>query len=55
MTAYLKKAELHCHIEGAAQPALAQIMAQKYNVDISGIIKDGAYVLVGFLAVPEML
>ncbi len=48
MTAYLKKAELHCHIEGAAQPALALIMAKKYNVDISGIIKDGAYVWANF-------
>ena len=42
------KAELHCHIEGAAQPALALIMAKKYNVDISGIIKDGAYVWANF-------
>jgi adenosine deaminase len=48
VTAYLKKAELHCHIEGAAQPALALIMAKKYNVDISGIIKDGAYVWANF-------
>jgi adenosine deaminase len=48
VTAYLKKAELHCHIEGAAQPALALILAKKYNVDISGIIKDGAYLWADF-------
>ncbi len=36
VTAHLKKAELHCHIEGAAPPALALIQAEKYNVDISG-------------------
>ncbi|WP_275787771.1 adenosine deaminase [Pararhizobium gei] len=44
MTAHLKMAELHCHIEGAASPALALQMARKYNVDVSGIIRDGTYV-----------
>lgn len=48
MTAYLKKAELHCHIEGAAPPALALVQAQKYNVDVNGIIKDGTYVWADF-------
>ncbi len=48
MTAHLKKAELHCHIEGAAPPALALVQAQKYNVDINGIINDGAYVWADF-------
>ena len=48
MTAHLKKAELHCHIEGAAPPALALAQAHKYNVDVSGIIEDGAYVWADF-------
>ena len=48
MTAHLKKAELHCHIEGAAPPALALAQARKYNVDVSGIIEDGAYVWADF-------
>jgi len=48
LTAHLKKAELHCHIEGAASPALALDMARKYNVDVSDIIRDGAYVWTEF-------
>jgi len=32
------KAELHCHIEGAAHPEIVLKQAQKYNVDVSGII-----------------
>jgi len=41
----IPKAELHCHIEGAASPALAMAQARKYGVDISGIIdpKGGYY------------
>ncbi|MGB7287598.1 MAG: adenosine deaminase [Salaquimonas sp.] len=31
----LIKAELHCHIEGAAEPGLVLKQAQKYNVDAS--------------------
>lgn len=38
------KAEIHCHIEGAASPALVQSQAVKYGVDVSGIIQDGAFV-----------
>ncbi len=34
----LIKAELHCHIEGAAHPELVLNQARKYNVDVSGII-----------------
>jgi adenosine deaminase len=37
------KAELHCHIEGAASPALVEKQAAKYGVDVSGIIRDGRY------------
>lgn len=48
MTAHLKKAELHCHIEGAASPKLALEMARKYNVDVSDIIREGAYVWTEF-------
>lgn len=36
--ASLPKAELHCHIEGAAQPALVEQQAAKYGVDVSSII-----------------
>lgn len=44
MTRHLKKAELHCHIEGAASPALVQSQADLYGVDTSAFIHDGAYV-----------
>lgn len=37
-------AELHCHIEGAASPALVIAQAQRYGTDVSAIIRDGAYV-----------
>ncbi len=37
------KAELHCHIEGAAAPELALKQARKYGVDMSAFIIDGAY------------
>lgn len=39
----LLKAELHCHIEGAASPALVENQARKYAVDVSAFIHDGAY------------
>ncbi len=38
------KAELHCHIEGAASPELVVRQAQKYGVDPSPFIRDGAFV-----------
>lgn len=44
MTRHLKKAELHCHVEGAAPPALTLAQAEKYGVETDGFIKDGAYV-----------
>ncbi len=44
MTAHLKKAELHCHIEGAAPPELALRQAQKYGIDTGDIIREKAYV-----------
>lgn len=44
MTATIKKAELHCHIEGAASPALVREQARKYNADVSGFISGDRYV-----------
>ena len=38
------KAELHCHIEGAAAPELVVAQASKYGKDVSGFIKDGSFV-----------
>lgn len=43
MTATVKKAELHCHIEGAASPALVMAQAAKYNADVSSFISNGHY------------
>ncbi|MCF3642925.1 adenosine deaminase [Rhizobium sp. TRM95111] len=44
MTAHIKKAELHCHVEGATPPALALAQARKYGADTSAFIRDGIYV-----------
>ena len=44
LTAYLLKAEIHCHIEGAAPPALAQAQARKYGVETGSFLRGGAYV-----------
>ncbi len=33
----LPKAEIHCHIEGAANPALVVEQARKYDVDVSRV------------------
>ncbi len=38
------KAELHCHIEGAATPELVARQAAKYGTDVSPFIRDGAFV-----------
>jgi adenosine deaminase len=38
------KAELHCHIEGAASPELVIRQAQKYGKDPSPFIQDGSFV-----------
>jgi adenosine deaminase len=37
------KAEIHCHIEGAAPPALAARQAKKYGIDPSTFLNDGSY------------
>lgn len=38
------KAELHCHIEGAAAPELVLRQARAYGADPSPFIRDGAFV-----------
>lgn len=38
------KAEIHCHIEGAADPALVGRLARKYDIDLAGTIRNGRYV-----------
>jgi adenosine deaminase len=38
------KAELHCHIEGAAAPELVIRQAEKYGKDVSPFILDGSFV-----------
>lgn len=38
------KAELHCHIEGAASPELVTRQARKYGKDVSPFIRDGSFV-----------
>ncbi len=38
------KAEIHCHIEGAADPELVTRLARKYNADTSDFIQNGSYV-----------
>ena len=38
------KAELHCHIEGAAAPDLVIRQAAKYGKDVSPYIQDGSFV-----------
>jgi adenosine deaminase len=40
----LLKAELHCHVEGAASVDLVLAQAAKYGADASRFIKDGSFV-----------
>ena len=42
------KAEIHCHIEGAASPELVLRQAAKYGVDMSGFIQEGSFVWADF-------
>jgi len=44
----LLKAELHCHIEGAASPEFVTSQARKYGKDASPYIKDGSFVWTDF-------
>ncbi|TCL72002.1 adenosine deaminase [Rhizobium sp. BK251] len=50
MTSHLKKVELHCHLEGAAPPALTKSQALKYGVDTHDFLRDGIYVWDDFAA-----
>ncbi|MBN8933368.1 MAG: adenosine deaminase, partial [Rhizobium pusense] len=43
MTSHLLKAEIHCHIEGAAPPALVAKQAEKYGIDTSSFLRNGQY------------
>jgi adenosine deaminase len=38
------KAEIHCHIEGAADPELVIRLAGKYDVDLNDVIHEGRYI-----------
>nr|WP_289852115.1 adenosine deaminase [Rhizobium sp. SSA_523] len=38
------KAEIHCHIEGAAPPSLSRRQAEKYGIDVSDVIQGDSYV-----------
>jgi adenosine deaminase len=42
------KAELHCHIEGAAPPDLVIRQAEKYGKDASPFIRDGSFIWTDF-------
>ena len=42
------KAEIHCHIEGAASTSLVASQARKYGVNIDGLIKGDSFVWTDF-------
>jgi adenosine deaminase len=44
LTHHLLKAELHCHLEGAAPPELVMQQAEKYGIDTAAFLQDGRYV-----------
>ncbi|MDF1634288.1 adenosine deaminase [Mycoplana sp. MJR14] len=44
MMRQMKKAEIHCHLEGAVPPALALSQARRYGVETDVFLRDGAYV-----------
>ena len=48
MTKQLKKAELHCHLEGAAPPALTLDQARKYGVDPASFMDGDRYAWTDF-------
>jgi adenosine deaminase len=48
LTQKLLKAEIHCHLEGAAPPTLVEKQAQKYGIDSSVFLRDGNYVWTDF-------
>ncbi|MGI9401204.1 MAG: adenosine deaminase [Rhizobiaceae bacterium] len=50
----IPKAEIHCHIEGAASPDLAALQARKYGVDISKVINGDSYKWQDFISFLEV-
>lgn len=48
MTTHLIKAEVHCHIEGAAPPVLALAQAGKYGVDPASFMDGDTYAWTDF-------
>ncbi|TDH37917.1 adenosine deaminase [Pseudohoeflea suaedae] len=44
MTRAVPKAEIHCHVEGAASPDLVRRQAEKYGVDVSSFLDEAGYV-----------
>ena len=44
MTPSVAKAEIHCHIEGAAAPDLVRAQARKYGVDVAPFLNERGYV-----------
>jgi len=45
MTAAIPKVELHCHVEGAARPALVRRVAARHGIDLTGLFDEkGDYV-----------
>lgn len=57
MTGLIPKAEIHCHIEGAAPTALVRLQAEKYGVDVDHIIDGARFVWTdfsGFLAAYDL-
>lgn len=48
MTRHLVKAEVHCHIEGAAPPALALAQARKYGIDPATFMEGDTYAWTDF-------
>ncbi len=44
MSASVPKAEIHCHIEGAAPPDLVRAQARKYGVDVAPFLNERGYV-----------
>jgi adenosine deaminase len=48
VTRHLVKAEVHCHIEGAAPPALALAQARKYGIDPATFMEGDTYAWTDF-------
>jgi adenosine deaminase len=44
VTRTVPKAEIHCHIEGAASPELVRAQAKKYGVDVASFLDARGYV-----------